>query len=124
MDYRLELVHVPVTDVDAAKDFYTGKAGFNEDVDFSMDDGQRFVQLTPVGSAASIALVTDIAGSPPGSLHDLTLVVADVQAARADLAGQGVDVSEVSELAWGSFVYFEDPDGNRWAVQQMPAAQG
>lgn len=123
MDWRLELVHVPVSDVDVAKDFYTGKAGFNEDVDFTMDDGQRFVQLTPAGSPASIALVTEVADSPPGSVHDLTLVVGDVQAARSELADRGVTVSDVAELAWGSFVYFDDPDGNSWAIQQMPAAQ-
>lgn len=114
---------MPVSDFDVAKAFYTDKAGFNEDVDFTTEDGQRFIQLTPAGSPASISLVTGAAAPPPGSVFNLTLVVPDIQAARAELLERGVDASEVSELAWGSFVYFSDPDGNSWAVQQMPPAE-
>jgi catechol 2,3-dioxygenase-like lactoylglutathione lyase family enzyme len=119
MDWKLELVSIPVTDVDRAKAFYTDKAGFTADHDHAVTDELRFVQLTPPGSACSIALGTGITESEPGSAQ-VQLVVADVEAARAELAGRGVDVSDVQEFAWGSFVFFADPDGNRWAVQQLP----
>ena len=121
MDWKLELVAIPVSDVDRAKAFYTQKAGFNADHDHRISDGIRFVQLTPPGSACSIALGTGIVDTQPGCAHGMQLVVADVNAARAELVQRGVEVSEVQEFAWGSFVFFSDPDGNRWAVQQLPA---
>lgn len=121
MDWKLELVAIPVSDVDRAKTFYTEKAGFNADHDHRVSDDIRFVQLTPPGSACSIALGTGIVDTRPGCAQGLQLVVADVNAARAELVQRGVEVSEVHEFAWGSFVFFSDPDGNRWAVQQLPA---
>ena len=120
MDFKLELVAIPVSDVDRAKAFYVDQVGFTADHDHTVSDEIRFVQLTPPGSACSIALGTGIVDSEPGSARGLQLVVADAQAARAELAGRGVEVSEVTEFPWGSFVFFEDPDGNRWALQQLP----
>jgi predicted enzyme related to lactoylglutathione lyase len=120
MDYKLELVAVPVSDVDRAKAFYTEQAGFNADHDHTVSDDIRFVQLTPPGSACSIALGKGMTDAPPGSVRGLQMVVADVHAARAELAGRGVDVSEVQDFPWGSFVFFSDPDGNGWALQQLP----
>ena len=118
MDWRLELVQVPVSDVDRAKAFYTEKAGFNADHDHRVSDEIRFVQLTPPGSACSIALGTGLGGEMrPGSVQGMQLVVPDIQAARAELVERGVEVSEVQEFDWGSFVFFRDPDGNGWAVQ-------
>ena len=121
MDWRLELVQVPVSDVDRAKSFYTEKAGFNADHDHRVSDEIRFVQLTPPGSACSIALGTGLGTAAAGSVQGLQLVVSDIDAARAELVARGVDVSEVQEFDWGSFVFFSDPDGNSWAVQQLPA---
>jgi predicted enzyme related to lactoylglutathione lyase len=121
VDWRLELVQVPVSDVDRAKAFYTEKAGFNADHDHTVSDEIRFVQLTPPGSDCSIALGTGLSGMEPGSVQGLQLVVSDIEAARAELVEQGVDVSEVQVFDWGSFVFFSDPDGNGWAVQQIPA---
>jgi predicted enzyme related to lactoylglutathione lyase len=121
MDWRLELVAVPVSDVDRAKSFYTEKAGFNADHDHRVSDEIRFVQLTPPGSACSIALGTGIIDAPPGSAQGLQMVVADINAARTELAGRGMDVSDVQDFPWGRFVFFSDPDGNGWAVQQLPA---
>jgi predicted enzyme related to lactoylglutathione lyase len=120
MDWKLELVAVPVSDVDRAKAFYTEQAGFIADVDQSVSDEIRFVQLTPRGSACSIALGRGLVDSAPGSLQGLQLVVSDIQAARAELVGRGVEVSEVQTFPWGSFVFFKDPDGNGWSVQQLP----
>jgi predicted enzyme related to lactoylglutathione lyase len=120
VDWKLELVAIPVSDVDRAKAFYAEKAGFNADVDHRVSDELRFVQLTPPGSACSIALGTGIVDTPPGSVQGLQLVVTDINAARAELAERGVEVSEVQEFDWGSFVFFSDPDGNGWAVQQLP----
>lgn len=120
MDWRLELVQVPVTDVDRAKAFYTEKAGFNADHDYQVTDDLRFVQLTPPGSGCSIAIGTGLTDKPPGSAQ-LQLVVTDIQAAHDELAGRGVEVSDVQVFDWGSFVFFNDPDGNSWAVQQIPA---
>jgi catechol 2,3-dioxygenase-like lactoylglutathione lyase family enzyme len=120
MDWKLELVAVPVSDVDRAKAFYTEKAGFHADHDHRVADGLRFVQLTPPGSACSIALGEGIVSTPPGSAQGLQLVVADVHAARAELVERGVEVSEVEEYPWGSFVFFSDPDGNGWSVQAIP----
>jgi predicted enzyme related to lactoylglutathione lyase len=121
MDWRLELIQVPVSDVDRAKAFYTEKAGFVLDHDQQVGDEIRFVQLTPPGSACSIAIGTGLgAKMPPGSVEGLQMVVSDIHAARAELAERGVDVSEVQEFPWGSFVFFSDPDGNGWAVQAIP----
>jgi catechol 2,3-dioxygenase-like lactoylglutathione lyase family enzyme len=120
MDWKLELVAVPVSDVDRAKAFYTEKAGFNADHDHQVSDELRFVQLTPPGSACSIALGTGIVDAEPGSVKGLQLVVSDIQAAHAELVERGVEVSDVQEFDWGSFVFFSDPDGNGWAVQQIP----
>lgn len=119
MDWKLELVAIPVTDVDRAKAFYTDKVGFNADHDHTVSDEMRFVQLTPPGSACSIALGTGIIDTPPGSVAGLQLVVSDIHAAHAQLTERGVDVEPVQEFPWGSFVFFCDPDGNRWAVQQV-----
>jgi predicted enzyme related to lactoylglutathione lyase len=124
MDWKLELIAVPVSDVDRAKAFYTEKAGFNADHDHRISDEFRFVQLTPPGSACSIALGTGITDGTPGSVRGLQMVVADVKAARAELVARGMDVGEVQEFPWGLFVFFEDPDGNRWAVQQVVPPSG
>lgn len=119
MEWKLELVSIPVTDVDHAKAFYVEQAGFAADHDHVISDELRFVQLTPPGSACSITLGVGITDAPPGSAQ-VQLVVDDVEAARAELAGRGVEVGEVQEFPWGSFVFFDDPDGNHWAVQQLP----
>lgn len=119
MDWRLELVQVPVSDVDRAKAFYTEKAGFNADVDADVGGGIRFVQLTPPGSPCSIAIGTGLSEMEPGSVEGLQLVVSDIDAARNELLERGVEVSDVQEFDWGKFVYFSDPDGNSWAVQQL-----
>ena len=121
MDFRLELVAVPVSDVDRAKAFYTEKAGFHADHDHTVSDEIRFVQLTPPGSACSIALGRGLLDAEPGSVQGLQLVVSDIGKARAELAERGVEVSEIQEFPWGLFVFFADPDGNRWAVQQITA---
>ena len=120
MDMKLELVAVPVSDVDRAKAFYE-MAGFNADHDHRVSDEIRFVQLTPPGSACSIALGTGITDSKPGSLQGLQVVVTDINVARTELASRGVKVSEIAQYPWGAFVFFSDPDGNGWAVQQIPA---
>jgi len=119
MDMRLELVAVPVTDVDAAKEFYV-RAGFHADHDHEVSDEIRFVQLTPPGSACSIAIGKGLTTMTPGSLDNLQAVVADVDGARTDLIARGVEVSEADDQPWGRFVYFSDPDGNRWSLQQLP----
>ncbi|WGY03234.1 glyoxalase superfamily protein [Nocardioides sp. QY071] len=119
MDMKLELVAVPVTDVDRAKEFYV-RAGFNADHDHTVSEEVRFVQLTPPGSACSIAIGKGLTTMTPGSLDNLQMVVADADAIRADLAGRGIDVSAIDDQPWGRFVYFADPDGNRWALQQLP----
>jgi predicted enzyme related to lactoylglutathione lyase len=120
MNWRLELVQVPVSDVDRAKAFYTEKAGFNADHDHQVSDEIRFVQLTPPGSACSIALGSGLSDTKPGSVQGLQLVVSDINAAREELVERGVEVSEVQVFDWGSFVFFSDPDGNGWAVQAIP----
>ncbi len=119
MDYKLELVLVPVSDVEVAKQFYVEKAGFVADHDERVDEALRFVQLTPPGSGCSIALGEGLTSMPPGSLEGLQLVVADADRARAEFAERGLDVGEVQELPWGRFVFFADPDGNRWSVQEI-----
>ena len=119
MDWKLELVAVPVTDVDRAKRFYTDQVGFNADYDHKISDDLRFVQLTPPGSACSIALGMGVTDAEPGSVAGLQMVVSDIDAARAQLLDGGVGVSDVQDFPWGRFVFFADPDGNRWAVQQL-----
>ena len=123
MDWKLELVPVPVTDVDRAKAFYVDQVGFHADHDHQVNDQLRFVQLTPPGSACSIAMGTGISTMAPGSLQGLQIVVADVDAARAQLVERGVAASEVQVFDWGRFVFFSDPDGNGWALQQLPASR-
>jgi predicted enzyme related to lactoylglutathione lyase len=120
MQMKLEVVHVPVSDVDRAKAFYTEQIGFNADHDHQVNDELRFVQLTPPGSACSIAIGTGLTQMKPGSIEGLMMVVADVQAARDELMQRGTDVSEIDVQPWGSFVYFSDPDGNSWVLQQLP----
>jgi predicted enzyme related to lactoylglutathione lyase len=119
MDFKLELVNLPVSDVDRAKAFYVDQAGFNADHDFQVDDNLRFVQLTPPGSACSIAIGTGLTEAEPGSVKGMQMVVTDIEAARAELAGRGVDVSDIQRFPWGAFVFFSDPDGNAWAVQDL-----
>ena len=117
---KLELILVPVTDVDRAKAFYTEKIGFHADFDQQVNENLRFVQLTPPGSACSIAIGMGITTMKPGSLEGLTMVVSDVKVAREELVKQGANVSEIDVQDWGSFIYFSDPDGNRWSLQQLP----
>jgi catechol 2,3-dioxygenase-like lactoylglutathione lyase family enzyme len=117
---KLELIAVPVSDVDRAKAFYVDQLGFNPDHDHTVSDEIRFVQLTPPGSACSIAIGKGVTQrSEPGSVEGLQMVVEDAEAARAELAGRGVEVSEVQDFPWGRFVFFQDPDGNGWALQQI-----
>ncbi len=124
MEWKLELVAIPVSDVDRAIDFYVNKVGFNLDQDHRVDENLRFVQLTPRGSACSIALGQGLMSAAPGSVEGLQLVVADIEAARTELVERGVAVGDVQDFPWGRFVFFSDPDGNRWAVQQLPAWRG
>jgi predicted enzyme related to lactoylglutathione lyase len=121
MDWKLELIQIPVADIDRAKAFYTEKAGFNADHDHQVSDELRFVQLTPPGCACSIALTSGAHEMPPGSISGLQLVVDDADDAREELLARGVDVGDVQEFPWGRFVFFSDPDGNSWSVQQLPA---
>ena len=121
MEFKLELVAVPVSDVDRAKSFYADQVGFVADHDHRVSDEMRFVQLTPPGSACSIALGTGLTEAAPGSLRGLQLVVDDIEAARAELTGRGVEVTDVQDYPWGRFVFFSDPDGNGWSVQEVPA---
>ena len=116
---KLELIPVPVTDVDRAKAFYVDQVGFNADHDHRVNETLRFVQLTPPGSACSITIGEGLTTMTPGSLQGLQVVVDDAEAIRAELAGRGVDVTEVMDLPWGRFVYFSDPDGNAWSIQQI-----
>jgi catechol 2,3-dioxygenase-like lactoylglutathione lyase family enzyme len=120
MDWKLELVVIPVSDVDRAKAFYTDKVGFHADHDHTVSEQVRFVQLTPPGSACSIAFGKGLTTATPGSVQGLQLVVADASAARDELILRGLDIAPVQEFPWGRFIFFSDPDGNRWAVQQIP----
>ena len=120
MDWKLELVAIPVSDVDKAKAFYVDQVGFVADHDHQVSDGLRFVQLTPPGSACSICIGTGLTTAEPGSVQGMQMVVGDIEAAHTELAGRGVEVSDVDRQEWGSFVYFSDPDGNAWAVQELP----
>jgi catechol 2,3-dioxygenase-like lactoylglutathione lyase family enzyme len=121
MNWKLELVSIPVTDVDRAKDFYVNQVGFSADHDHQVNDALRFVQLTPPGSACSVVMGTGITEMAPGSQKGVQVVVEDVEAARQHLIANGVAASEVDVQPWGSFVTFSDPDGNTWALQQLPA---
>ena len=121
MQMKLELIAVPVTDVDRAKAFYTEKIGFHADFDQQVREDLRFVQLTPAGSACSIVIGVGITTMQPGSLEGLLMVVPDVKAVREELVKRGVDISEIDVQVWGSFAYFRDPDGNRWSLQQLPS---
>jgi catechol 2,3-dioxygenase-like lactoylglutathione lyase family enzyme len=119
MEMKLELVFVPVSDVDRAKAFYVEKLGFNLDHDHQVSPELRFVQLTPPGSACSIAIGTGLGSSAPGSIGGLQLVVQDIEAVHAELTGRGAEISEIDDQPWGSFIHLADPDGNRWAIQQI-----
>ena len=120
MDWKLELITVPVTDVDRAKAFYTEQVGFNADHDHTVSDELRFVQLTPPGSACSITIGLGVTDAAPGSVRGMQVVVDDVAKAREELVERGVEVSDVQEFPWGRFVFLADPDGNAWALQQIP----
>lgn len=120
MDLRLELIAVPVSDADRAKAFYSERAGFAVDNDVTVREGLRFIQLTPPGSACSISIGEGLTEAEPGSLDALQLVVDDVEAAREELSARGLELSEIQDFPWGRFVFFSDPDGNGWAVQQIP----
>jgi catechol 2,3-dioxygenase-like lactoylglutathione lyase family enzyme len=120
VDMKLELVIIPVSDVDRAKAFYTDKVGFNADYDHTVSEEIRFVQLTPPGSACSIAIGRGLVEGEPGSVRGLQMVVADAEATHAELVKRGAEVSDVQDLDWGRFVFFADPDGNKWALQQLP----
>jgi predicted enzyme related to lactoylglutathione lyase len=124
VDWKLELIQVPVSDVDRAKSFYVDQVGFNADHDHQVSDELRFVQLTPPGSACSIAIGTGLSQMAPGSVEGLQIVIDDADAAHAELSARGVEVSDVQDLPWGRFAFFSDPDGNRWSLQQIvrPAA--
>ena len=121
MDWKIELVGIPVSDVERAKAFYTEKVGFVLDHDHQVSDDLRFIQLTPPGSACSITIGVGVIDTPPGSVQGVQMVVSDIQAAHAELASRGVEVSDVQHFDWGDFVFFSDPDGNGWAVQQIPS---
>ena len=119
MDFKLELIPVPVSDVDRAKAFYVDQVGFNADHDHKVSEDLRFVQLTPPGSACSITIGQGLTEMAPGSLRGLQLVVANADDAREDLRSRGVDASDVQEFPWGRFTFFSDPDGNTWSVQEI-----
>ncbi|MFI5286063.1 MAG: glyoxalase superfamily protein [Candidatus Dormibacteria bacterium] len=123
MDWKIELVAIPVTDVDRAKSFYVDQVGFNADHDYQVNEALRFVQLTPPGSACSVVMGEGITDMPPGSQRGVQVVVGDVAAAREQLVSKGVAASEIDVQPWGSFVTFSDPDGNTWALQQLPPRQ-
>lgn len=121
MEMRLELIAIPVADVDRAKEFYVEQFGFVAEHDHQVDENTRFVQVTPPGSACSIAFGEGISSAEPGTAAGMQLVVADAAQARAELAARGVEVSEVQEFPWGRFVFLSDPDGNRWSLQELPS---
>lgn len=122
MDWKIELLAVPVSDIDRAKDFYVKQVGFNADHDHRVDENLRFVQLTPPGSACSIVLDQGMTSMKPGSQEGIQIVIADADVAREHLLANGVEASEVQEHPWGRFVFFTDPDGNKWALQQLPTS--
>ncbi len=120
MDWKIELIGIPVSDVERAKTFYTEQLGFVLDHDHKVSDELRFIQLTPPGSACSITIGVGVIDTPPGSVQGMQMVVSDIEAAHAELSGRGVEVSDVQHYDWGDFIFFKDPDGNGWAVQQIP----
>lgn len=121
MDMKIELIALPVSDVEKALDFYTNKVGFHLDHDHKVNENLRFIQLTPPGSACSITIGNGIATDmKPGSVKGMQMVVADAKAAYDELKSRGVDATEPETMPWGTFVYFNDPDGNKWALQQLP----
>ncbi|PSL37663.1 catechol 2,3-dioxygenase-like lactoylglutathione lyase family enzyme [Labedella gwakjiensis] len=120
MDWKIELIPVPVTDIDRAKAFYVDQVGFHDDHDHTVSDELRFVQLTPPGSACSIVLDKTLTDMPAGSLRGLQIVVGSADEARRHLLANGVDASEVDDQPWGRFVFFADPDGNTWSLQELP----
>lgn len=120
----IEVVFVPVTDVDRAKDFYVNKLGFVADHDQKVKEGLRFVQLTPEGSACSIALGEGITEMTPGIQQGIMMVVDDVRTLQQDLKAKGVEISDIDEQSWGTFAYFKDPDGNGWTLQELPYKRG
>ena len=122
MDFKLELITLPVTDVDRAKAFYV-QVGFNADHDHQVNENLRFVQLTPPGSGCSISIGTGLTDAEPGSVKGLQLVVADMDAAHAELKERGIAVTDIDDMPWGRFTFFSDPDGNAWSVQQLPPRQ-
>jgi catechol 2,3-dioxygenase-like lactoylglutathione lyase family enzyme len=124
MNYELQLIQVPVSDVDASIEFYAERAGFNLDHDHRVSDELRFVQMTPAGSACSISFGIGLTKMAPGSVEGLQLVVTDIEAAREELSGRGLEVGDVQDFPWGRFLFFKDPDGNGWAVQQIVAPEG
>ena len=121
MDWKIELIGIPVSDVERAKAFYTEQVGFVLDHDHQVSDDLRFIQLTPPGSACSITIGVGVIDTPPGSVQGVQMVVSDIQAAHDELVSRGVEVSDVQHFDWGDFVFFSDPDGNGWAVQQIPS---
>jgi catechol 2,3-dioxygenase-like lactoylglutathione lyase family enzyme len=121
MEMRIEVVFVPVSDTDRAKAFYVDQVGFHADHDQRVSPELRFVQLTPPGSACSIAFGEGLSEMAPGSLKGVMMVIPDAAAARKELVERGVEASEVDEQAWGKFVHFADPDGNTWSLQELPA---
>jgi len=120
MDLRLELVVIPVSDPDRSKAFYVDQVGFNADHDHRVNEDLRFIQLTPPGSACSIAFGNGLTEAPPGSVKGLQVVVDDIEEAHRELSGRGVRVTDIDDMAWGRFVFFADPDGNAWSVQEIP----
>ncbi|MEO5901768.1 MAG: glyoxalase superfamily protein [Ilumatobacteraceae bacterium] len=120
MDMKIELIMLPVTDIDRAKAFYVDQVGFNADFDHTVNEQLRFVQLTPPGSACSIAIGMGITDAAPGSVRGMQIVIADADEAHAELSSRGVPISAIDDLEWGRFIYFADPDGNAWALQQLP----
>ncbi|PBC42074.1 glyoxalase [Rhodococcus sp. ACPA4] len=118
MDIKLELVAIPVTDIDRAKDFYV-RLGFNADHDHTVNENLRFVQLTPPGSACSICIGKGITDAEPGSVAGMQVVVKDIEEAEREFKSRGIDISPIDDQAWGRFIYFADPDGNKWAVQEI-----
>ncbi len=120
MNWKLELIIIPVTDIDRAKAFYVDQVGFNADFDQTVSEEIRFVQLTPQGSACSIAFGKGLTDAIPGSVRGMQIVIDDADAAHHELSGRGVEVSAVDDQPWGRFVYFADPDGNKWSLQQLP----
>jgi catechol 2,3-dioxygenase-like lactoylglutathione lyase family enzyme len=120
MDIKIEVVDVPVSDVDASKAFYVDKLGFHEDIDVTVTEGLRFVQLTPPGSKCSVVMGEGLTDMEPGSQRGIMAVIANADDARAELVSKGVEASDVDEQDWGRFVYFKDPDGNAWTYQQLP----